>query len=64
MTQKEKEEEKLLREKKIYQVYCKCGHYAYIYPMEKRNKKVCTWCGKYIYVNPKDEFKERLGNLL
>lgn len=64
MKGKDKEEQILINKKKQYQIYCKCGHHTYIYPMEKRNKKICTWCGNYIYIDKKTEFKERLGNLL
>lgn len=58
------EEDKLINEKDKYKFYCKCGHYTYIYPMEQKNKKVCSWCGNYIYVSKKAEFKERLGKMI
>ncbi len=56
-----REEEKLLDHKEHFKVHCKCGHYVYIYPIEKVNEKICSWCGKYVYLNPREEFRERLG---
>lgn len=56
--------EKVLDEKNKYKFYCKCGHYAIIYPFEQYQKKVCDWCGNYIYSSKKEEFKEKLKNKL
>lgn len=52
--------EKLLRNKRKYKYYCKCGHHVIIYPFEKKKKKICSWCGYYVYANKKEEFKDRL----
>lgn len=47
-----------------YKYYCKCGHSVIIYPMEGRNKKICSWCGNWVYVNKKEEFKEKIGGMI
>lgn len=47
-----------------YSCGCKCGHSVVIYPFEKRTKKICTWCGEYVYINEREEFKDKLRNLL
>ena len=51
---------KLIDEKNKYRIKCKCGHVIYIYPFEKRNKKICSWCRNYVYLNDREEFKERV----
>lgn len=47
-----------------YKYYCKCGHPVGIYPIERKNKKICNWCGQYVYINRQEEFKEKLGGML
>ena len=57
-------EYRLVEERAKYKVYCKCGHSIVFYPIEKKDRKICSWCGHYIYKNSKVEFKNRLNNLL
>lgn len=51
---------KLMNAKAVYKVYCSCGHPTFIYPFEKKQKKICTWCGLYVYANKKEEFIDNL----
>ena len=60
-----KNDSKISSERAKYKIYCsKCGHGTVFYPMEHKNKKICSWCGYYVYKDKKEEFKERLGVLL
>ena len=43
-------------------VKCKCGHSILFGPRSK--KIICWWCGNYVYKSPKDEFNEKLTNLI
>lgn len=47
-----------------YKVYCKCGHGTVFYPMEHKEKKICSWCGYYVYKDKQTEFINRLNRLL
>lgn len=55
---------KLIDEKCKYRVYCKCGHSIFIYPFEKKEKKLCDWCGHYVYMNKRVEFIDRLKKMI
>lgn len=59
-----KDDEKLFELRAKYKVYCRCGHSLVFYPLEHKNKKICSWCKNYVYINKKVEFKERLGKKL
>lgn len=41
---------------------CKCGHSITI--PNFINKKLCTWCGNYVYKNKKEEFRDKLKNVM
>ena len=41
---------------------CKCGHRIVI-PNNKL-KVICNWCNRTVYKNEKDEFKDRMENML
>ena len=56
--------DKILNEKNKYKFRCKCGHYVIIYPFERYQRKLCDWCGNYIYANKKEEFKEKLMEVI
>ena len=47
-----------------YKYYCKCGHTVVIYPIERKNRKICNWCGQYVYISRQEEFKEKLGGMI
>lgn len=49
--------EKLAQETTKYKHYCKCGHTVVIYPMEHKNKKLCSHCGKYVFTDKKEQDK-------
>lgn len=55
---------KLAEEATKFSYICQCGHRVVIYPMEHRNKKLCSWCGHYVYVNAKEKFKDELRRKL
>lgn len=55
---------KLMEERTKYRVYCKCGHSIVFFPVEHKDKKLCSWCGYYVYRNKKVEFIDRLNSLL
>lgn len=55
---------KLMKERTKYRVYCKCGHSMVFYPIENKDKKICSWCGNYVYKDNKTEFINRLNRLL
>ncbi len=55
---------KLMEERTKYRVYCKCGHSIVFFPVEHKDKKLCSWCGNYVYRNKKIEFINRLNRLL
>jgi len=63
-----KYEDKLAEEQSKYKVYCKCGHSVVIYPINKTNRKLCSWCGNYVYKDPEEQkkydFKCKLRGLL
>ena len=41
-----------------------CGWLTVIYPFEKKYKKVCRNCGHYVYDSPRNEFKDRLKEVM
>lgn len=41
---------------------CKYGHSIAI--PKFINKKICTWCGNYVYKNKKEEFRDKLKNVM
>lgn len=54
--------DKITEEFSNYRVYCKnCGHSMLFYPMEKREKKICSWCQNTVYINDIAEFKDKLN---
>ena len=55
---------KLSAEVAKYKIKCPCGHTVVIFPMEHRNKKICSWCGHYVYLNEKEKFKDLLRRKL
>lgn len=59
ITRNFKEQDKLFQEYSKYRYYCSCGHTVLIFPMEKREKKLCSHCGKYVY---KDKEKQKKYN--
>ena len=56
--------DKMLEERTKYKVYCKCGHSMVFYPMEHKEKKLCSWCGHYVYKDKKVEFNDKLNRLI
>ena len=54
---------KLIEERTKYRIYCKCGHSMVFFPVEHKDRKICSWCGNYVYRNKKIEFINRLNRL-
>ena len=57
-----KELNKYLDRLQDYTYTCKCGHRVVI-PYNKE-KKSCNWCGRNVYKSKKDEFIDRMENML
>lgn len=57
-------DDKMMKLREKYRIYCKCGHSIVIFPFERKTKKICSWCGHYVYLNEKIEFKDRLTKLM
>lgn len=53
---------KMLEFKKKNTFKCSCGHSVVIYPINE--KRLCTWCNHYVYREKKNEFKDKLNNML
>lgn len=41
---------------------CDCGHSMYLSPAHP--KRICRWCGNMVYLDKREEFKERLKNIV
>lgn len=38
-----------------YKYRCECGKSLTIYPMEHKDKKLCSHCGRYVYINKEQQ---------
>lgn len=43
-------------------VKCDCGHSITI--TNKHKRLICSWCGNYVYLHKKDEFKNKLKEVM